>query len=259
MQNQTILFISIDIENLNTDDKEKASDASNVESKITETDSTVEKAGNVQEEKKSEQDNVEAVIENKMPDLTESVATTPTATEATANTDMPDILEATEAKPAEEVTVETPPTSTTAESSIEKDKDAPAKDEEKSKDDSTDKPPAAKITEDSAPKLKAPENPANQIEIEDPDDYLLHLEVILKQIHERFYSIYNDTKEIPDLKIIVPKIRSEVLRNCNLVFSGLVPTNMKLQQSRAYFIAKSLGAEVSQNINTGLYIQKNPK
>lgn len=213
----------------------------------------------MQEEKKSDQDNVEAVIENKMPDLTESVATTPTATEATANTDMPDILEATEAKPAEEVTVETPPTSTTAESSIEKDKDAPAKDEEKSKDDSTDKPPAAKITEDSAPKLKAPENPANQIEIEDPDDYLLHLEVILKQIHERFYSIYNDTKEIPDLKIIVPKIRSEVLRNCNLVFSGLVPTNMKLQQSRAYFIAKSLGAEVSQNINTGLYIQKNPK
>lgn len=213
----------------------------------------------MQEEKKSDQDNVEAVIENKMPDLTESVATTQTATEATANTDMPDILEATEAKPAEEVTVETPPTSTTAESSIEKDKDAPAKDEEKSKDDSTDKPPAAKITEDSAPKLKAPENPANQIEIEDPDDYLLHLEVILKQIHERFYSIYNDTKEIPDLKIIVPKIRSEVLRNCNLVFSGLVPTNMKLQQSRAYFIAKSLGAEVSQNINTGLYIQKNSK
>lgn len=75
--------------------------------------------------------------------------------------------------------------------------------------------------------------------------------MILKQIHDRFYGIYDDTKEIPDLKIIVPKIRSEVLRNCNLVFSGLVPTNMKLQQSRAYFIAKSLGAEVSQNIMPG--------
>ncbi|XP_055848232.1 RNA polymerase II subunit A C-terminal domain phosphatase [Episyrphus balteatus] len=90
---------------------------------------------------------------------------------------------------------------------------------------------------------------AKEIEIEDPDDYLLYLEVILKNIHRRFYEIYDETKEIPDLKIIVPKIRSEVLRNKNLVFSGLVPTNMKLEQSRAYFIAKSLGANVSQNIS----------
>ncbi|XP_055919788.1 RNA polymerase II subunit A C-terminal domain phosphatase [Eupeodes corollae] len=88
----------------------------------------------------------------------------------------------------------------------------------------------------------------NEIEIEDPDDYLLYLEVILNNIHHRFYEIYDETKEIPDLKIIVPKIRSEVLRNKNLVFSGLVPMKMKLEQSRAYFIAKSLGANVSQNI-----------
>ncbi|XP_037821914.1 RNA polymerase II subunit A C-terminal domain phosphatase [Lucilia sericata] len=98
------------------------------------------------------------------------------------------------------------------------------------------------------PKIKLSNDTENKIEIVDPDDYLLYLEVILKNIHTRFYAIYDDTKDIPDLKIIVPKIRSEVLRGCNLVFSGLVPTNMKLQQSRAYFIAKSLGAEVSQNI-----------
>ncbi|XP_046809793.1 RNA polymerase II subunit A C-terminal domain phosphatase [Lucilia cuprina] len=98
------------------------------------------------------------------------------------------------------------------------------------------------------PKIKLSNDTENKIEIVDPDDYLLYLEVILKNIHTRFYAIYDETKDIPDLKIIVPKIRSEVLRGCNLVFSGLVPTNMKLQQSRAYFIAKSLGAEVSQNI-----------
>lgn len=100
----------------------------------------------------------------------------------------------------------------------------------------------------SIPKIKISNDNDNKIEIVDPDDYLLYLEVILKNIHSRFYAIYDETKDIPDLKIIVPKIRSEVLRGCNLVFSGLVPTNMKLQQSRAYFIAKSLGAEVSQNI-----------
>lgn len=77
---------------------------------------------------------------------------------------------------------------------------------------------------------------------------MLHLEIILKNIHARFYAIYDETNEIPDLKIIVPKIRSEVLKGQKLVFSGLVPTNMQLEQSRAYFIAKSLGADVVQNI-----------
>lgn len=87
------------------------------------------------------------------------------------------------------------------------------------------------------------------IEIEDPDDYLLYLEQILKKIHQNFYKIYDSDKSIPDLKALVPKIRSEVLIGKNLVFSGLVPNHMKLEQSRAYLIAKSLGAQVSQSLN----------
>ncbi|KAH8402123.1 hypothetical protein KR009_009977 [Drosophila setifemur] len=100
----------------------------------------------------------------------------------------------------------------------------------------------------SQPSIRVIHDGQKQIEIEDPDDYLLYLEVILRNIHKRFYAIYDETTEIPDLKIIVPKIRCEVLRGKNLVFSGLVPTQMKLEQSRAYFIAKSLGAEVHQNM-----------
>lgn len=86
------------------------------------------------------------------------------------------------------------------------------------------------------------------IEIEDPDDYLLYLEQILKKIHDNFYKIYDSDKSISDLKALVPKIRSEVLIGQNLVFSGLVPNHMKLEQSRAYLIAKSLGAQVSQSL-----------
>ncbi|XP_017125134.1 RNA polymerase II subunit A C-terminal domain phosphatase [Drosophila elegans] len=103
-------------------------------------------------------------------------------------------------------------------------------------------------TSKSTPSIRVPLDGQKQIEIEDPDDYLLYLEVILRNIHKRFYAIYDETMEIPDLKIIVPKIRCEVLRGKNLVFSGLVPTQMKLEQSRAYFIAKSLGADVQPNI-----------
>lgn len=107
----------------------------------------------------------------------------------------------------------------------------------------------ATTSQSSCPNVKITNDGQKQIEIEDPDDYLLYLEVILRNIHKRFYAIYDETTEIPDLKIIVPKIRCEVLRGQNLVFSGLVPTQMKLEQSRAYFIAKSLGAEVRSNIS----------
>lgn len=88
----------------------------------------------------------------------------------------------------------------------------------------------------------------NLIEVEDPDDYLLYLETILKKIHQRFYTHYDATKLTPDLKILIPKIRNEVLVGKTLVFSGMVPNQQKLEQSRAYLIAKSLGANVRQQL-----------
>ncbi|KAL5285834.1 CTDP1 family protein [Megaselia abdita] len=112
------------------------------------------------------------------------------------------------------------------------------------------KPSEDKTDEGSSPPTpKIKTNFDNSIEIEDPDDYILYLETILRTIHKRFYEIYDEANEIPDLKILVPKIRSEVLRGTCLVFSGLVPVNMKLEQSRAYSIAKALGANVFPNIN----------
>ncbi|CAF4914030.1 unnamed protein product [Pieris macdunnoughi] len=89
-----------------------------------------------------------------------------------------------------------------------------------------------------------------QIEIEDADDYLIYLEDILKRIHLHFYDMYEKmgNNHIPDLKFIIPEVKSEVLANSSLVFSGLVPTHQKLETSRAYLVAKSLGAEVTQDL-----------
>jgi RNA polymerase II subunit A-like phosphatase len=96
--------------------------------------------------------------------------------------------------------------------------------------------------------IKCQEN--NLVEIEDSDDYLLHLEDILKRIHEAFYEDYDkmESGEVPDLKKVIPMVRGRVLKGCKLVFSGLVPTHIKLEQSKAYQIAKSLGAEVTQEL-----------
>ncbi|XP_053672862.1 RNA polymerase II subunit A C-terminal domain phosphatase [Anopheles nili] len=86
------------------------------------------------------------------------------------------------------------------------------------------------------------------LEIEDPDDYLLYLEHILLKIHETFYEEYDKTKDISDLKQLIPKVKARVLVGTRLCFSGLIPNNVKLEQSKAYLIARSLGAVVSQNL-----------
>jgi RNA polymerase II subunit A C-terminal domain phosphatase len=93
-----------------------------------------------------------------------------------------------------------------------------------------------------------PKTVEDLIVIEDPDDYLLYLEHILIQIHHRFYDIVEKTEQIPDLKSLIPKVKSEILVGKNLVFSGLVPNNLKLVQSKPYMVAKSLGANVTQEL-----------
>lgn len=93
-------------------------------------------------------------------------------------------------------------------------------------------------------------NSGEFIDIEDPDDYLVYLEVILKHIHEAFYKEYDQLEagDVPDLKKVIPQVRSQILKGCRLVFSGLVPTHVKLEQSKAYQVAKGLGAVVTQDI-----------
>lgn len=40
-----------------------------------------------------------------------------------------------------------------------------------------------------------------------------------------------------------------MLKGCKLVFSGLVPTHYKLENSKAFQVARSLGAEVQVDID----------
>lgn len=81
---------------------------------------------------------------------------------------------------------------------------------------------------------------------EDEDDYLLYLEDILRKIHAEFYN--NIEKEIgqKSLRVIIPRVRAQVLKGICLTFSGLIPTHQKLNQSRAYKVARAFGAEVTQ-------------
>jgi RNA polymerase II subunit A-like phosphatase len=55
------------------------------------------------------------------------------------------------------------------------------------------------------------------VDVEDPDDYLLYLEDILKRVHEAYFHLYDDLKvkkeeRLPDTKQIVPYVRRQVLK-----------------------------------------------
>ena len=84
-------------------------------------------------------------------------------------------------------------------------------------------------------------------QIEDHDDYLSYLEDILMKIHKAYYDLHkqNSGKDIDmigiDIKNVIPYVKRKVLENTRIVFSGVVPTHVPLEKSKAYMIAHSLG------------------
>ncbi|XP_061197142.1 RNA polymerase II subunit A C-terminal domain phosphatase-like [Saccostrea echinata] len=89
-----------------------------------------------------------------------------------------------------------------------------------------------------------------EIEWDDDDDYLLYLEEILTTVHKAFYDMYDQLKlkgenaEKPDMKNILPYVKRKVLKGRNILFSGVFPMSVPLEKSRAYHVAKMLGANV---------------
>lgn len=81
--------------------------------------------------------------------------------------------------------------------------------------------------------------------IEEADDHLLYLEDILKVIHAEFFRIHEKTGKIPDLKRIIPEMRDRVLQGVNLAFSSICT---RIEDSRPYRLARSLGANVRLNV-----------
>lgn len=90
-------------------------------------------------------------------------------------------------------------------------------------------------------------NEETDVDDNDHDDYLLYLEDILRRIHNEFYKHIENNDRKP-LREIIPQVRIRVLEGLCLTFSGLVPTNHKLEQSRAYKVAMAFGAKVTQVI-----------
>ncbi|XP_075388680.1 RNA polymerase II subunit A C-terminal domain phosphatase isoform X2 [Tenrec ecaudatus] len=87
----------------------------------------------------------------------------------------------------------------------------------------------------------------------DHDDHLVHLEEILARVHSDYYAKYDrflsqETTEAPDIRRIVPELKSKVLANVTIAFSGLHPTSFPVEKTREHYHATALGARVLTNL-----------
>ncbi|KAM4539566.1 RNA polymerase II subunit A C-terminal domain phosphatase isoform 2-T2 [Odontesthes bonariensis] len=87
----------------------------------------------------------------------------------------------------------------------------------------------------------------------DHDDHLIHLEEVLERIHAEYYARYEsylkkDASEMPDIRRIVPELKSKTLEGTTLAFSGLYPTNYPMERTREFYHAKALGAMIGKNL-----------
>ena len=132
----------------------------------------------------------------------------------------------------------------------------------------------------SAGDVEHPPRPRHPLLI-DNDTELYHLEHALRIIHTAFFDDYNrnlatahggrvaelrptpshnklhrptpssnmDLAVIPDIKTLMPSLKSRVLSGVNLVFSGVVPIGVDVQKADIAIWAKSFGAQVSEEIS----------
>lgn len=110
--------------------------------------------------------------------------------------------------------------------------------------------PGVKIKEKEATKTDVDSEDSEEHEIEEEDDYLMHLSNILKRVHSTFYEVYDKKKDgEPEVKWVIDNLRSKVLSGCELAFSGLVPLRTKLEESEPAVLARRLGGTVTQNLS----------
>ncbi|KAK5613507.1 hypothetical protein CRENBAI_020930 [Crenichthys baileyi] len=87
----------------------------------------------------------------------------------------------------------------------------------------------------------------------DQDDHLIYLEEVLQRIHAEYFARYDtylrkETSEMPDIRRIVPELKSKTLEGTTVVFSGLYPTNYPMERTREFYHAKALGAKIGKSL-----------
>uniref|UniRef100_A0A914E433 protein-serine/threonine phosphatase n=1 Tax=Acrobeloides nanus TaxID=290746 RepID=A0A914E433_9BILA len=86
-------------------------------------------------------------------------------------------------------------------------------------------------------------------EEDDLDNILEDIERVLTDIHTSYYKHYDEENKVQDVKLIISWLRSQVLRDEVIVFSGIIPLGVDPQKTDAYQLCIQFGAKVEENVN----------
>lgn len=111
--------------------------------------------------------------------------------------------------------------------------------------------------------------------LQDHDRELFQLEESLQKVHSEFYEIYSrclsdtqggrlgqlrggqkrklpseksDLDLVPDIKTVLPSVKSKVLAGVVIVFSGVVPLGVDVGSTDSAILARSFGARIEENV-----------
>ncbi|CAJ0632725.1 20405_t:CDS:10 [Entrophospora sp. SA101] len=84
--------------------------------------------------------------------------------------------------------------------------------------------------------------------------------LVLKNIHQEFYDEYDiisnelneridDEIDRPDVTLLMPQMKSKVLKGVNILFTHVIPTNQKKDSTEIWLLANEFGAECSEYWN----------
>lgn len=83
---------------------------------------------------------------------------------------------------------------------------------------------------------------------EDPDRILEVINKALTDVHNEFYRRVDEGEPEPHVAIILPEIKQNVLKDCALVFSGVIPLHYRPQDASIWRMATSFGANCLEEL-----------
>lgn len=109
------------------------------------------------------------------------------------------------------------------------------------------------VTTGEEPSDQNMEDNEEEEEDNDQDDHLIYLEEVLERIHAEYFARYGrylkkEFDAMPDIRKIVPELKSKTLEGATVVFSGLYPTNYPMERTREFYHAKALGANIGKSL-----------
>uniref|UniRef100_A0A915BLF5 RNA polymerase II subunit A C-terminal domain phosphatase n=4 Tax=Parascaris univalens TaxID=6257 RepID=A0A915BLF5_PARUN len=90
-----------------------------------------------------------------------------------------------------------------------------------------------------------------QVNVEgDGDETLEFIATVLTRVHTTFYAHYdkNMSDRVQDVKLVIAYMRSQVLRGCSIVLSGIVPIGMDVRNTEAFHLCIQFGATVTESV-----------